>query len=1298
MPIKSKHPKATKFINSGLFEGIRDFSQLEVRIASIEGDKDKGDAFEVFAEAYLATQRKHEAAEIWPSSEVPTDTIEELRLPSSDMGIDGVFRTRLDSYCVYQVKFRTNRPAITWREISTFMGLSDAAKIENRVLITNCDSITNVVEQRNGFYCVRGTDLDRLSENDFNNILSWIKGETLVAKKKLPQQHQIDAVKAICTGLDENKRVTATMACGTGKTLVALWVAEALKAKKILLLFPSLALIRQTLHEWLKETKIEKLTYICVCSDRTVAEGADMPSTSRADLDFSVTTNVETVKEYLAKDQEGTKIVFSTYQSAKLIGNALAKGDAFDLAIFDEAHKTAGIEGRNLTYALEDLNIKIHKRVFLTATPRHYRPHNKDNKNKKGGLVFSMDRPEVYGPRVYSLPFSRAIEMGIICRYKVIISAICSTEVNAELLRRGTVNVNGDEVYARQVANQISICDAVKKYGVKKIFTFHNKVESAKSFVAKGSEGIVNHLQGYLSMHVNGEMSTSEREKIIKNFKSAPAALISNARCLTEGVDVPAVDMVAFLSPRRSVVDIVQAAGRAMRRSDNTGKTMGYILVPLYVEQASGEKIEEAVARADYTDVWEVLNSLMEHDDMLHESIRSEATGVRRIGSTGRDYIDEVVDVNMPSVSLDSLRRTISTNSIEALYSAWDTNYGELVKYKKDYGHCNVPAPGVIGNPHKELGAWVAAQRAAFNKGRITEDRVALLLSLGFVFDYQDRKTDETWNKWYLELKKYREKHGDCRIPRTYKIIPELASWVWIQRIRRDKKYGKAEKLTEHQIQLLDEIDFTWDPRDLAWEKSYKNLVSYHEKHGDSLVSTEEPRLYAWCKVQRANAASGKLPKARLDKLLKIGFIIDNRKYQAELENQYRINWLSQFAELKTYKETNGHCDVPSNRTKGPMKKLSAWVINQRRQHKEGFLKPEYYSALSSIGFRFVIRTDVGSWEDRLNEAKEFILEFGHCDVPRGYKKYPKLGGFVNAVRVQHNNGTLSPVKLASLNSINFNWEALSRDRKDSKFKANIERLIRFKETHGKTAFPDKNSDPAFYRWITYLRSRDKSGLIPNDLRDKLVEIGFFEKNLHYTYWESNFKKLQDYKKVHGHVRVPKGGHVDSKFSNWVRLMRYQVRNKMLTEDKAKMLIEIGILESSLSKTPWETHFAKLQEYKRKYGHVRVPKDGNGDRTFGQWVATMRHQVKTGGLPIDKKKKLIKIGILEESTNYIPWEKRYVQLQEYKRKYGHVRVPIDGNGDRTFGQWVATMRHQVKTKKLPPDKVEQLVKLGILEK
>jgi predicted helicase len=186
------------------------------------------------------------------------------------MGVDGVFETRLGRFNAYQVKFRTGRTSLTWQELSTFMGLSD--QVSERVLFTNSDDLPVVMNQRHDFYCIRGSDLDKLEACDFEAIAAWLRGAIAVRKKKQPQPHQQEALNAILPTLKKQSRATAVMACGTGKTLVALWVAECCTnvgaasaprtGRNILVLVPSLALLRQTLHEWLRETQWQNFSYL----------------------------------------------------------------------------------------------------------------------------------------------------------------------------------------------------------------------------------------------------------------------------------------------------------------------------------------------------------------------------------------------------------------------------------------------------------------------------------------------------------------------------------------------------------------------------------------------------------------------------------------------------------------------------------------------------------------------------------------------------------------------------------------------------------------------------------------------------------------------------------------------------------------------------------------------------------------------------------------------------------------------------------------------------------------------------
>ena len=511
----ARHPKATFFVQRHLFAGLTSFAELESKIAALPDEQSRGAAFEVFAEAYFATQRKHDAAQVWPHGSVPLDTLKHLGLTQTDQGVDGVLQTLLGQFNAYQIKFRTGRPALTWRELSTFIGLADSPQIHSRVLLTNCDELPAVLNDRQGFFCIRGADLDRLEAGDFRAMEAWLADAAYIAPKKSPQPHQTEALDALLPALKTHDRVSAIMACGTGKTLVALWVAEAVAqaftpagsggvpppvrehapgrclnpdskprfgpgtaAPRILILLPSLALLRQTLHEWLRETRLPSLAYLCVCSDPTVKEGIDALTTQQSDLDFQVSTDAASVRRFLDAPFAGVKMIFSTYQSASIVGDAL-QADApncpprewFDFAVFDEAHKTAGREGRNFAFALDDKNLPIRKRLFLTATPRHYNPHDRDREGE-ARLLFSMDNPAVYGPQAYRLTFAEAARRGIICGYKVIISVITSEMVTNELLSHGEVLVNGDAVRARQVANQIALRDAIEKFGGKRCSRF----------------------------------------------------------------------------------------------------------------------------------------------------------------------------------------------------------------------------------------------------------------------------------------------------------------------------------------------------------------------------------------------------------------------------------------------------------------------------------------------------------------------------------------------------------------------------------------------------------------------------------------------------------------------------------------------------------------------------------------------------------------------------------------------------------------------------------------------------------
>src|SRR6266550_6195735 len=319
------HPKTRSYFQRALFDGLASFRELEGRISGLGTKRERGAAFEVFAEAYLATVAVEKAKHVWPGASVPHSLRKRLALTIGDKGVDGIFETQLGEHHAYQSKFRTGRPSLTWDELSTFIALAD--RVEQRVLITNCDRFADVVKQRIGFYAITGNDLDKLEPQDFAVIRAWLEGARIERQPKNPLPHQAQAIDNLLSGLRDQTRATALMACGTGKTLVALWIAERMGARNSLVLVPSLALLRQTLHEWARETSWRSFAHLCACSDPTVKPESDEIVLRSSDLDFPVTTDSAHVRAFLAANFDGVKLVFSTYQSAHVVAAGMKQGE-----------------------------------------------------------------------------------------------------------------------------------------------------------------------------------------------------------------------------------------------------------------------------------------------------------------------------------------------------------------------------------------------------------------------------------------------------------------------------------------------------------------------------------------------------------------------------------------------------------------------------------------------------------------------------------------------------------------------------------------------------------------------------------------------------------------------------------------------------------------------------------------------------------------------------------------------------------------------------------------------------------
>jgi len=358
-------------------------------------------------------------------------------------------------------------------------------------------------------------------------------------------------------------------------------------------------------------------------------------------------------------------------------------------------------------------------------------------------------------------------------------------------------------------------------------------------------------------------MTTAYRERLLREFAAAPRAILSNARCLTEGVDVPAVDMVAFLSPKRSLVDIVQATGRAMRLSPETGKQFGDVLVPLYVEKARGETIEEAVLRSNFDEVWKVLQGLKEQDDLLAQIIAEMRIERGRTGGFDDSRFRERVELLGPELSLDMLRSTITAACIDAIGENWFECYGQLVVYKQKHGDCDMPARWA---ENQKLATWVVDQRVRKRDGNLEPEKIELLNRLSF--NWNPRETN--WRGTYLELVKFQKRFNHCRVPQNWIENKALAHWVAAQRL----DYSKGE-LHSDRILWLEKIGFKWRVGIGTWENRFAELCAFKERFGHTRVNVkwaENRLLGGWVVRQRYQYRKGRLAGEFVERLNSIGF------------------------------------------------------------------------------------------------------------------------------------------------------------------------------------------------------------------------------------------------------------------------------------------------------------------------------------------------------------------------------------------------------------------------------------------
>lgn len=738
--MSSLHPSAPEIIKSGIFNNVQNFNELKKRIANTKSlnnrgvAKTKGDIFEIFCEAYLTVNKEYQTKKVYPQEATPLSIRKKLNLPRVDDGWDGVYETLDGKFATWQAKFRTQDERLTWQGengLSSTIAKGQRADIIH--LIANVTKVPSSFESSDKVIQTLGNNINNIDKHFFIKIEKWLKNKKYIEEGlHKPDKYQLLALKSIKKELDKKDRATVIMACGSGKTDIGVWEYIRRKPKLALVLVPSIALVKQIRADWLSQIQSKVMTFQ-LCSSKDTTKKEDAITIKEKDLDMRISTNAFELKRWVNSNKKSNKIIFSTYQSSIVMNSAL-KNKSVDFAVFDEAHRTATVSGKVDSYfsnSLFDKNIKIKKRLFMTAT-RRISNQKKVNKEGDKKLSVNMDNPEIYGNICYKLSFTKAANVyKCIAKPKVIISEIFSDEIDNERTRISSTHVDGEKLKSDYLANIIAIKKAVQKYKINKVFTFHNSINSAQRFTtSEDAENVGYYLDNFYTNFIKGTMNMRVRDEIITEFKHSNYGLLANQRCLIEGVDVPSVNMIVFNSPKHSEVDIVQAIGRALRNRGQVKKKHGYILVPILIEKNSGESVSEAIKRTDFDKVAEIINAIKEHDDeiaqIIQEAIISNGRG-KGITKRIRKELSDFIDISHPEISKDKLFNSITTKIINHLTTDWDLKIAELLNFKNKFKTFDVYSKPKYINLKK----WIVDIRYRWRLGQLYNFQIKQLEEIG---------------------------------------------------------------------------------------------------------------------------------------------------------------------------------------------------------------------------------------------------------------------------------------------------------------------------------------------------------------------------------------------------------------------------------------------------------------------------------------------------------------------------------------------------------------------------------------
>ena len=1035
------------------------------------------------------------------------------RWKEDECGIDLVALHQDGTLWAIQAKAYAESGTVTMHDMSQFLAESSRSLFSHRLLIATTNHVAyhaqDVATGSEKSVGIVNREFLESAELDWPESFSNLFAAPKPSVPKEPTGHwayQADAMNDVVNrfleGLDRGQLI---MACGTGKTLTANYIREReeLAAQRVLVTVPSLALMRQTIREVRANQRVD-FKLLPVCSDDGVRKDPEAAVSSTSELGLPVTTDPEKIAKFLRG--KGPRVVFSTYQSTPEIAKAfqLKKVPHFDLVIADEAHRTAGPVASAFATILDDKKIKALRRLFMTATPKIFTARVVEAGDEADYQIASMDDEAKYGKVFHCLSFGKAIEQKLLTDFQVVIMVFDkATDPDFRELyekyrewvqKRRFVRIGDDDEsrMASDLAARVAVLKAMRYLGCRRGIVYTNTIARGQEFAEDlrpvnawmpADQRFLGHVW---TASVDGTMSVKKRDAILKglvDLDKDTAGVVTNARCLGEGIDVPSVDFIMIVDPKRSPIEIAQAAGRPIRLAP--GKEIATILLPLLVD--SEQDVESAFNTSAFSAVRNTLLAMRSLDpDRLGERIDTfrRERGKQHGGEAGRQKMLPNLSINISDKVSEDFARAIEVKIVELTSTSFEEYVGAYEQFYAEHGHGLVPDNYQADNG-LNLGCWVHNQRAFKVRGstQLTPEREQRLNDLPG-WEWEGR--DAAWKMGWRYAQDYRAEKGHIR-PRAREMFKGFKIGQWVNVQRTIKVQGK---LSDERIQLLEQIDgWTWDLLAEQWEEGFRRLQEYVQRNGDARApvryKTENGYpLGKWVDTQRRFHSRDNLDEDRVRRLEELS---DTWTWDLLAEQ-----WEEGFRRLQEYVQRNGDARVPSTHKEADGYKLGLWVVNQRAKHRKDDLEDDRVRRLKGLdGWSWNTKADL--WEEGFARLRQYVDSNGSATLishayvtDDGYG----LGHWVAKQRFFYTKGDLDPDRENRLKKVTgWVWSAM-----EARWEEGFSRLQDYVRDNG--SIPGATTEVGGYKvgsWAVVQRARHKKDKLTADQVHRLGGLDGWE-------------------------------------------------------------------------------------------------------------------------------------------------------------------------------------------------------------